>query len=214
MEPRIDTSRERRGVGGCLSAIAASVGMGALAGAIAGLVWGGIGGRIAMRVAFLTSNDAVRGLESDDGFEIGRFSADTLVLVVLTAIAGGMAGGAYGLARTVVRGSTRVLAVAMTVAVGAAMGAAVVDTEGIDFRLLGPLWLLVAMFVFLPAAWGFSVVVLTERFLTSSAFFPRGAPRLGAGRGRAVAGIAVWAVLVAMTVLGSVELASDVAELS
>ena len=39
----------------------------------------GIGGRIAMRVVFLTSNERVRGVTSDDGFEIGTFSAATIL---------------------------------------------------------------------------------------------------------------------------------------
>jgi len=46
----------------------------ALAGGIAGFVWGGVGGRVAMRIVFLTSDDTVRGVISDDGFEIGRIS--------------------------------------------------------------------------------------------------------------------------------------------
>ncbi len=57
-----------------------AAGAGAVAGMAAGLVWGGIGGRIAMRILFLTSDDRVRGLTSDDGFEIGTFSAATVFL--------------------------------------------------------------------------------------------------------------------------------------
>ena len=42
-------------------------------GAGSGAVIGGLGGRLAMRILFLTSGDGVKGLTSDDGFEIGRF---------------------------------------------------------------------------------------------------------------------------------------------
>lgn len=35
--------------------------------------------------------------------------------------------------------------------------------DGIDFRLLSPIWLAVAMFIALPAAYGFVLAVLVER---------------------------------------------------
>ena len=40
-------------------------------GAISGAVIGGLGGRLVMRILLLTSDDTVRGVTSDDGFEIG-----------------------------------------------------------------------------------------------------------------------------------------------
>jgi hypothetical protein len=43
-----------------------------LIGALVGGIVGGLGGRLAMRILFLTSGDPVKGLISDDGFEIGR----------------------------------------------------------------------------------------------------------------------------------------------
>lgn len=64
------------------AAFAVSAAITALAGAAFGLVWGGIGGRIAMRVALLTSSEHVRGLTSDDGFEIGTISAATVFLLI------------------------------------------------------------------------------------------------------------------------------------
>ena len=54
-------------------------------GAAAGALIGGVGGRIAMRVLMLTSDDTVRGLQSDDDFEIGRFTlANTIALLIIT----------------------------------------------------------------------------------------------------------------------------------
>ena len=37
-------------------------------GAVCGAVIGGLGGRLAMRILFVTSDEAVKGLISDDGF--------------------------------------------------------------------------------------------------------------------------------------------------
>jgi len=53
------------------AAVAWWVLVGAASGAIAGALVGGIGGRLAMLLLRLTSPDAVTGMISDDGFEIG-----------------------------------------------------------------------------------------------------------------------------------------------
>ena len=66
--------------------------VGAAAGAIAGALVGGIGGRLAMLLLRLTSPDDVLGLTSDDGFEIGIVTFDTLQLVLAMAMLGGHLG--------------------------------------------------------------------------------------------------------------------------
>src|SRR2546428_4509923 len=72
----------------------ATLGAGVSAGFLAGILIGGVGGRLAMMVLRLTSNPALRGVSTDDGFTIGRVSAETLFL--LGVIAGlGMAGGLF-----------------------------------------------------------------------------------------------------------------------
>ncbi len=48
-----------------------------VAAAVAGLLVAGIGGRLAMFILRVTSGSEVIGLESDDGFVIGRFTTDT-----------------------------------------------------------------------------------------------------------------------------------------
>src|ERR1044071_7492543 len=58
------------------AAVAWWVLVGAASGAIAGALVGGIGGRLAMLLLRLTSPDAVTGMISDDGFEIGVVSFD------------------------------------------------------------------------------------------------------------------------------------------
>ena len=137
-------------------------------GAAAGLVWGGIGGRIAMRVVFLTSNEHVRGVTSDDGFEIGTFSGATMFLLIVTTILGGMAGFGVGIIRMVTSGPTWAVAIGISLAAASFGGASIVHTDGVDFRLLDPLWLTVGLFVLIPGLWGATVVVVTERLLRSA----------------------------------------------
>lgn len=136
---------------------------GVWAGLISGALIGGIGGRVAMFVLRITSDPSVVGRESDDGFIIGRVSGDTLFLVLLTT-AGGILGGLLYL---VVRGWLPEQARAISYGtLGAAVGGAlVVHPEGIDFSLLEPRWLAIAMFVALPGAFGVATAKLTERFL-------------------------------------------------
>ena len=95
-----------------------------------------------MRVLFLTSNERVRGLTSDDGFEIGVISGATVFLFMFTAFLGAFAGALYGLLRAILKGPTWLIAIAVGVTVAAgAGGGLIVNADGIDFRVLEPLWL-------------------------------------------------------------------------
>lgn len=192
-----------------MSGILLSLGAGALSGAVAGFLWGGIGGRVAMRILFLTSDDAVRGLTSDDGFTIGQISGASTFLFVAMTLLGGILGSGYGLVRMLLRSPTWVNATGVAVAVGAGAGAVIVSPDGIDFRVLEPLWLAVALFVVLPAAWGATVTVMTERLVHH--------PTLVGGQVRGVddrplrrfGDLIAWAGLTAITVFGIVDLVSD-----
>jgi hypothetical protein len=132
-------------------------------GFLAGVLVGGVGGRIAMLILRLTSTPAVRGLESDDGFAIGQISGATVFLLILTGVLGAIGGLAYLAARNWIPPRWRA-AVAALVA-GSIGGADVIDPVGLDFNVLGPLPLAVAMFVALPAAYGALMSVLVERRL-------------------------------------------------
>ena len=196
-----------------LSAVVTSAGFGALSGAIAGFVWGGIGGRIAMRVAFLTSPERVGGLVSDDGFEIGVISAATVFLLIFTSIAGGMAGFGYGMVRIFLRGPTWLIAAGVGVAVALGIGGGgVIRAEGIDFRLLEPLGLLVGMFLFLPGAWGVTVVVLTDRLVKKQ--LPHLPTAVRDRRWRALDSAVVWLLLGLMAVFGFRDLVQDIERLT
>jgi hypothetical protein len=136
--------------------------VGAAAGAIAGFFLGGIGGRLAMLVLRLTSPDYVIGMTSDDGFEIGVVSTDTFQLVLGMTALGGINGVLYAAVRSAI--PSRLRLVAWSVLWALAGGAAVVHDDGIDFLLLEPAWLAIALFVGLPGLAAALVVVLVERW--------------------------------------------------
>lgn len=120
-----------------------------------------------MRIVMLTSSDAVRGVTSDDGFEIGTVSGATVFLFIFSGVLGGLAGLCVGLVRTLLGGRTSLVASGVGVAVALGAGASIVHTDGVDFRFLEPLWLSIGLFVFLPGAWAISVVVITDWLLVS-----------------------------------------------
>lgn len=191
------------------AAFAASAGIAALAGAFSGLVWGGIGGRIAMRIVFLTSSERVRGLTSDDGFEIGTISGATVFLLIFTTILGGIAGLGVGIIRMVTFGPTWAVAVGTGLATGTFVGASIVHTDGVDFRFLDPLWLTIGLFVLIPGLWGASVVLVTERLVRSNHL-----TGLPAHIHRRHWGAVGWILLTGITIIGSRDLITDITRLT
>ena len=142
--------------------------LGAGSGAIAGALIGGVGGRIAMFVLRLTSSDLLRGATTDDGFEIGVITGETVGLIILTTIIGAAGGIAYVALRHFVPPAWRVAAWAL--ACGTFGGSVIITTEGIDFLLLEPLWLAVVMFIAIPLAGGAWTADLVERLRDKQAF--------------------------------------------
>jgi hypothetical protein len=137
--------------------------VGAGSGALAGVVVGGLGGRLAMLLLRLTSPDAVVGLTSDDGFEIGVVSSRTFELVSSMAVVGAANGVLYAVLRGAIPPPLRL--VLWTVFAGALGGAAIVHEDGVDFTRLEPAALAIALFVLLPAGAAALVVWLVERWV-------------------------------------------------
>jgi hypothetical protein len=89
-----DGSAMRRLTWQDLASPGATLASGVSAGFISGLLIGGVGGRLAMFLLRLTSDPALRGAQTDDGFTIGVFSTETLFLLGVTAGLG-ILGGAF-----------------------------------------------------------------------------------------------------------------------
>lgn len=134
--------------------------LGAAAGGAGGMLVGGIGGRLAMLLLRFTSPDYIRGVESDDGFEMGIVSLATFNLIVTTGLLGAVAGIFVVLALTYMPWSWAPWAWAIP---GATIGGAgLVHSDGVDFSLLQPHWFAVALFVAIPAA-GLACIALLVR---------------------------------------------------
>jgi len=177
-----------------LSATARQVAAATAAGFFTGAVIGGIGGRLAMLVLRLTSDPALHGLKTDDDFTIGIFSGETLFLVIVTTVLGVIGGLVYLVVRGWLPEPARPwLFGGLTGIVG---GATVIRPGGIDFTLLEPLGLAVAMFIALPAAYGVAVSLLIERFLASDSPFSR-----------SKVGVAGLVLLLPLALLGPIGLA-------
>jgi hypothetical protein len=127
------------------------ISLGAAAGGLAGLLAGGVAGRLAMLLLRLTSDDSVRGIQSDDDFTIGRVTADgTFSLLMVTAVLGAVVGLIVVAGRPFL--PKRRMPIAWGVAGAITGGALLVHGDGVDFTLLEPHWLAVALFVVIPAA--------------------------------------------------------------
>ena len=211
-EPEVDRPAQKDGFS--MDALTTSIGFGSIAGAAAGFIWGGVGGRIAMRIVFLTSDDRVRGVISDDGFEIGRISAETIFLLIFATAIGVVMGAIFGGIRALVGVPTRVLAPAIGIAAAAGGGSLLVNADGIDFRILEPLWLTVGLFVFIPGAWGITVVYLSDWLLTPGRLLKSLQPGINHRVAGRVGSITGWVFLAAITVLSAVFLIRDVSDLA
>jgi hypothetical protein len=103
-----------------------------------------------MFVLRLTSDPALHGIKTDDDFTIGIVSGQTMFLLAATALAGTMGGVLYLVARHWIPHDARGWGSALFFgSIGAAFA---IRPGGVDFTLISPLPLAIAMFIALPAA--------------------------------------------------------------
>ena len=133
------------------------------AGSITGAVIGGVGGRLTMFVLRLGSHPELMGVQTDDGFEIGRFTTSTVFLLMVTAGLGGAVGAIYLVFRGALRrrGGLAIWAAA----VGLYTGADLLKPGKFDFIALEPKLFAVAAFVLMPLIGAVAIPVVIERLL-------------------------------------------------
>lgn len=134
-------------------------------GMLLGAVIGGLGGRLAMRALFLTTGASVRGVVSDDGFRIGEFSVATANLVFTSALFGIVGAVVYLGVRSFLIGPQWLRSLTCSLAAGAVIGSLLVHADGVDFTVLSPVWLAIALFVGIPALFGAVTPAATEWML-------------------------------------------------
>lgn len=135
-----------------------------VAGVSTGVVVAGVGSRLAMLVLRLTSPDRVRGVTSDDGFEIGRFTVSgTYNLLVLGAALGVIGAAAYRAVAPWLLGPVWFRRCTVAAASGVVVGSMLVHDDGIDFHVLEPLWLAIGLCVALPAVFGAAIAAVADR---------------------------------------------------
>jgi hypothetical protein len=126
-----------------------------VAGVVAGALMVGVGSRLAMLLLRVTSPDRVVGVESDDGFTIGRVTVGgTYNLLLIGAAVGIIGAGVYRLVSPWLIGPVWFHRATTGLAAAAVGGAMLVHADGIDFTLLQPTWLAIGLFVALPAMFG------------------------------------------------------------
>ncbi len=138
---------------------------GALAGGVAGVLVLGLGGRLVMRFAAILNPDAT-GRATENGNLIGDITlGGTLALVTFSGLfLGLLASVVWTTIAPWVPGTgirRALLAAPAAVALG---GFGVMESDNVDFLILGSDLLIVAMFLGLIAAFGFGVSILDERF--------------------------------------------------
>jgi hypothetical protein len=160
-------------------ALLRSVSLALLAGALSGLA-AGVLSRAAMRLLTLTSTDDARGLLTDDQALVGQVTlGGSLFVVLATAVVGAVVGPLYLVARRGLPGSRRGRLLG-SAGLGAASGALVLvhEADTFDYRVLGPHWLSVALFLAVPAVLAALVAAAVETWDRSDGWFHTGPPGL------------------------------------
>ncbi|MEO7428252.1 MAG: hypothetical protein ABIY48_02610 [Acidimicrobiales bacterium] len=137
----------------------------ALAGLTVGVLVGGVGSRLAMLLLRVTSADSVHGLISDDGFFIGRVTiGGSYNLLLLGAMFGVIGAAAYGLVAPWLIGPTWFQDLTASLGAGAVVGGMLIHATGVDFTVLTPHALAVALFIAIPALFGALIGPARRRF--------------------------------------------------
>lgn len=165
------------------------LGIGVLAGAVSGFVVGGLGGRLFMFVlAELNPEDS--GVRTDDGVPIGQFTLDgTLNLIIITTVIGVIGGLVFLALRGLRFGPQWFRVLSMPLGATMVVGSMLVHSDGVDFTLLQPVALGVAMTLAVPFLYTLLVAFLVDRWIGDD------------GGGWKVPTAVTWSARAALTVL-------------
>lgn len=143
------------------------------AGAISGFLVGGIGSRLAMMLIAAFNRD-MTGRLTDDGAIMGRFDlAETAGLVLFTTTVGIFGGLLFLTVRTLRFGPPWFRVTSMIIGPAVVVGAMLVHRDGVDFTLLQPAALSIALFVAIPGLYAALVSTLADRWLEAGSWFER-----------------------------------------
>lgn len=175
-----------------------------IAGLVVGVVVAGVGSRLVMRALAVAAPDA-RGLVTENGNVVGEITfGGTLALVVFIGAAMGFfAGPIVFVVRRWLPAPLLWRGLALSAILLAVLGGQVLAAGNIDFRLLEPAGLAVALFGLLFLAAGFALAWLADRW-------GPGSPRFFYRRDVTVAG---GVVVLAVVVFGLVNVGSAIAEI-
>jgi hypothetical protein len=180
-----------------------------VAGALTGLVVGGIGGRLAMMLLARLNPD-VTGVVSDDGFAMGRFDVVNSLNLLAVGVGLGLFGAAvYAVLRALMIGPRWFQVLSVSVGPAVVVGEMLVHTDGVDYHLLDPAGLAIALFVLIPGVFAAALTLLSERWLRPGSWFLRAHLRRVAGA--LVVWVLVFPLLPLVLALAVVWLAQDAA---
>ncbi len=139
---------------------------GLLGGLVGGFLVGGVGGRLAMRVVAVQTPDHYQGLTTDDGATTGEISlGGTISLVVFVTLVGVIGGLLYVAVRPILPPAPGLRLAAWGVTTGVLGGVSVVQSDGVDYTVLGSPAASVVMFVALVAGYGVVTAAVADRLL-------------------------------------------------
>jgi hypothetical protein len=149
-----------------------------LVGAVLGVLVGGVGGRLAM-LLLARINPEIAGVESDDGFIMGRFTIGATINLLLAGLFLGLIGAVvYYVLRGLRFGPRWFQVLSIGGGAGVAVAAPIVHPDGVDFTLLSPLWLAIGLFVAIPFVYAVGLTLVAERLLAEGSWYQR-LPRWG-----------------------------------
>ncbi|MEV4138906.1 hypothetical protein AB0J72_42920 [Dactylosporangium sp. NPDC049742] len=144
------------------------LGVAVLAGGVAGLVAGGVGGRLFMLALARLNHPRATGVLSDDGFVMGQFTlAGTVNLLLVCTILGAIGGLVWVAVRGLRFGPVWWRRVSVPLGATLVIGSMMVHSDGVDFTLLDPPLVAVALVLCVPLLATILVTWLGDRWIGS-----------------------------------------------